>query len=79
MTLQDTNRHTQAIADAIQRHEEYYKLAPLAVDVNTTRFTLVHVELPTPQVAGTYTQQRAYAVDKAQQILQNITSYGRNE
>jgi len=63
MTLQDTNRHTQAIADAIQRGEKTYQITP----VNLLE------SLPTPQVSGTYTQQRAYAVDKAQQILQNIT------
>ena len=65
MTLQDTNRHTQAIADAIQQREKYYFGLAGRFD---------YVKLPTPQVAGTYTQQRAYAVDKAQQILQNITS-----
>jgi hypothetical protein len=33
-----------------------------------------HIILPTPQVAGTMTQQRSYAVDKAQQILETINN-----
>ena len=61
MNLQDKIHHANEMANAIQRREEYYKIAPL-----------VHVELPTPQTAGTMTQQRAYAMGKAMDIIENV-------
>mgnify|MGYP003154024038 CR=1 FL=1 len=64
MTLQQEIYHTKRIADAIQRREDYYTL-----ETDKVR----HIELPTPQVCGTMTQQRCYAVDKAQQILEDVT------
>jgi hypothetical protein len=63
MTLQQEIYHTKRIANAIQRREDYYTLE---TEVDKIR----HIELPTPQVCGTMTQQRSYAVDKAQQILE---------
>lgn len=63
MTLQDKIHHTNEIANAIQRREEYYTL-----ETDKVR----HIELPTPQVAGTMTQQRSYAVGKAMDIIESI-------
>ena len=55
MTLQDKIYHTNEIANAIQRREEFYDI----VETPITTFSKVrHIELPTPQVAGTMTQQR---------------------
>jgi len=59
MTLQQKIHHSNKIADAIQRHEEYYKVKPL-----------VHIDLPTPQVYGTMRQQRSYAVGKAMSLIE---------
>ena len=63
MTLQDKIYHTNEMANAIQRREEYYTIVGTQVR---------HVELPTPQVAGTMTQQRSYAVGKAMDIIESI-------
>jgi len=63
MTLQDKIHHTNEMANAIQRREEYYTL-----ETDKVR----HIELPTPQVAGTMTQQRSYAVGKAMDIIESI-------
>jgi hypothetical protein len=63
MTLQDKIHHTEQMANAIQRREDYYTIAGTQVR---------HVELPTPQVAGTMTQQRSYAVGKAMDIIESI-------
>jgi len=63
MTLQERLHHTRQIANAIQRHDEFYTLEVS----DTTK----HVLLPTPQVCGTMIQQRTYAVDKAQEILKS--------
>ena len=49
------------MANAIQRHQEYYTLV--------MKGSAYSIMLPTPQVAGTMTQQRTYAMDKAQEIL----------
>jgi len=59
MTLQQTIHHTHEIANAIQRHESEYSTWELSKAI----------KLPTPQTAGTMTQQRSYAVDKAQELL----------
>jgi hypothetical protein len=64
MTLQDKIYHTEQIANAIQRREEYYTIVGTQVR---------HIELPTPQVAGTMTQQRSYAVGKAMDIIESIS------
>jgi hypothetical protein len=60
MTLQDKIYHTNEIANAIQRREEYFTIVGKEVR---------HFELPTPQTAGTMIQQRTYAMDKAMDIL----------
>lgn len=64
MTLQDKIEHTTAIADAIQRREDYYTL-----ETDKVR----HIELPTPQVAGTMVQRRSYAMGKAMDILNTLS------
>jgi hypothetical protein len=63
MTLQDKIYYTNEIANAIQRREEYYTL-----ETDKVR----HIELPTPQVAGTMMQQRTYAMGKAMDIIEQI-------
>jgi len=77
MTLQDKIHHTEQIANAIQRREEYYTLEifmgdnhPLGYSPETSE--LRHIELPTPQVAGTMMQQRSYATSKAMDILNQL-------
>ena len=70
MTLQDKIYHTNEIANAIQRREEFYDI----VETPITTFSKVrHIELPTPQVAGTMTQQRTYAMGKAMDIIESIS------
>ena len=64
MTLQDKIYHTDQMANAIQRREEYYTIVGTQVR---------HIELPTPQVCGTMTQQRSYATSKAMEIIEQIT------
>jgi len=64
MTLQDKIYHTNEMANAIQRREDFYTL-----EADKVR----HIELPTPQVAGTMTQQRSYAVGKAMDIIESIS------
>ena len=63
MTLQDKIYHTEQMANAIQRREEYHTIVGTQVR---------HIELPAPQVAGTMTQQRSYAVGKAMDIIENL-------
>jgi hypothetical protein len=65
MTLQDKIYHTNEIANAIQRHQEFYTLK-----VGDKAYSIM---LPTPQVAGTMGQQRTYAMDKAQEILTHLS------
>ena len=57
MTLQQKIHHQRQIANAIQRQEDFYKIES------------TYIMLPTPQVCGTMTQQRTYAMDKALEIL----------
>tara|TARA_R100000700_G_scaffold10439_6_gene15254 strand:+ start:507 stop:689 length:183 start_codon:yes stop_codon:yes gene_type:complete len=57
MTTQERLYHQRQIANAIQRHEEFYKIES------------TNILLPTPQTCGTMTQQRTYAMDKALEIL----------
>jgi hypothetical protein len=64
MTLQDKIHHANEMANAIQRREDFYTLK---TDSVPTR-----IELPTPQVAGTMTQQRTYAMGKAMDIIEQI-------
>ena len=52
------------MANAIQRREDFYTL-----ETDKVR----HIELPTPQVAGTMTQQRTYAMGKAMDILNTLS------
>jgi len=61
MTLQDKIYHTNEIANAIQRRDDFYTLSGAK--------NIKHFNLPTPQVAGTMTQQRSYAIGKAMDIL----------
>ena len=63
MTLQDKIYHTNEIANAIQRREDFYTL-----ETDKVR----HIELPTPQVAGTMMQQRTYAMGKAMDIVEHL-------
>lgn len=63
MTLQDKIHYTNEIANAIQRREDFYTL-------KTDKIR--HIELPTPQVAGTMMQQRTYAMGKAMDIIEQI-------
>ncbi len=62
MTLQETLYHQKQIANAIQRGEKTYQLTP----------TNLLESLPNPQVCGTMTQQRTYAMDKAMEILTRL-------
>mgnify|MGYP003629351826 CR=1 FL=1 len=64
MTLQDKIYHTEQMANAIQRREDFYTL-----ETDKVR----HIELPTPQTAGTMVQQRSYATSKAMDIIQNLS------
>jgi|TARA_R110000787_G_scaffold36057_2_gene92237 hypothetical protein len=63
MTLQEENKNTELLANAIQRGEDYGSVK----SANTERSFV----LPTPQRAGTMTQQRCYAVDKAREIVES--------
>ena len=65
MTLEETNNHTNEMANAIQRNQEFYTLK-----VGDKAYSIM---LPTPQVAGTMTQQRSYATSKAQEILNHLS------
>ena len=62
MTLQEENDNVELIANAIQRGEEV-----IVFDASDIQH---HVNLPTPQRAGTMTQQRYYAVDKARELVE---------
>ena len=64
MTLQEKLFHQKQMANAIQRQDEFYTLD---VDDRTK-----HIELPTPQVCGTITQQRTYAMDKAISLIETF-------
>ncbi len=65
MTLQDKIYHSNEMANAIQREQEFYTLK-----VGDKAYSIM---LPTPQVAGTMTQQRSYAMDKAMDIIESIS------
>ena len=67
MTLQDKIHHTNEMANAIQRREDFYTIHDF--DGYTPSR---HIELPTPQTAGTMTQQRTYAMGKAMDIIENV-------
>jgi hypothetical protein len=62
MTLQEKLYHQRQLANAIQRGDKTYQITPVCLLEN----------LPTPQVCGTITQQRTYAMDKAMQIVESI-------
>ena len=62
MTTQEKLHHQRQIANAIQRGDKTYQITP----------TNLLESLPTPQVCGTITQQRTYAMDKAMQIIESI-------
>lgn len=64
MNLSDLNTHTMEMANAIQRAQEFYTMS-----IEGKSYSIM---LPTPQTCGTMTQQRTYAIDKAQQILNQI-------
>ena len=57
MTTQERLHHQKEIADAIQRGATTYTIDRASI------------LLPTPQVCGTMTQQRTYAMDKAMEML----------
>ena len=65
MTLQDKIYHTEQIADAIQRRDEYYTLYPSG--------KVARLALPAPQIAGTMVQRRTYAMGKAMDILNTLS------
>ncbi len=65
MNLSDLNNHTEQMANAIQRGEDYYTME----SDKGTHIEVRHIDLPTPQTCGTMTQQRSYATSKAQEIL----------
>ena len=64
MTLQEKLFHQKQMANAIQRQDEFYTF-------NIEDETM-HVMLPTPQVCGTMTQQRTYAMDKAISLIETF-------
>ena len=61
MTLEEENDNVQAVANAIQRHDKYCSVKSKGRERS--------FPLPSPQVAGTMTQQRTYAMDKAADIV----------
>ena len=69
MTLDDKIHHANEIANAIQRRENMYSIS-LKEGNGLINYD---IELPTPQVAGTMTQQRTYATGKAMEIIEQIT------
>ena len=74
MTLQDKIEHTTAIADAIQRREDYYTLEILMGESHPLGYSpLRQIELPAPQIAGTMVQRRSYAMGKAMDILNTLS------
>ena len=65
MTLEQKIHHANEIANDIQLREPTYPFP----SPNGFKY----VSLPTPQVIGTMTQQRSYAMGKAMDIIANIT------
>lgn len=63
MNLEFKIHHTEAIADAIQRKEQTYRLP----GVNGSHR---YLSLPNPQLAGTMVQRRTYAIDKAIELIE---------
>tara|TARA_R100001015_G_C4604480_1_gene159483 strand:- start:140 stop:349 length:210 start_codon:yes stop_codon:yes gene_type:complete len=68
MTLQERIYHTNAMADAIMRGEDNYKIDRLDDEGAFTTF----VNLPSPQLEGTGMQKRTYAMTKAMDIVSGI-------
>ena len=68
MTLQQKIHYQRQIANAIQRRENMYSIS-LKEGNGLINYD---IELPTPQVAGTMTQQRTYAMMKAMDIIEQI-------
>ena len=64
MTLQQKIYHTKRIADAIQRQESEYATWELTKAI----------PLPTPQLCGTMTQRRTYAMSKAMSLVEGCES-----
>jgi len=77
MTLQDKIHHTNEIANAIQRRQKFY-IMPSESEAIDFEFKN-RIELPTPQTAGTMTQQRTYAMGKAMDIIENVHLSVQNE
>ena len=63
MTLDNKIHHANEIANAIQRHESEYATWELSKSI----------KLPSPQVAGTMTQQRSYAMGKAMTLIEEYS------
>jgi|TARA_R110002153_G_scaffold33586_2_gene101291 hypothetical protein len=63
MNLQDKIHHTNEMANAIQKGEAFYTMETSQI---------MHILLPNPQVAGTMTQQRTYAMGKAMELIETI-------
>jgi hypothetical protein len=61
MTLDNKIHHANEIANAIQRGAITYT------------YDNASIQLPTPQRAGTMTQQRSYAMGKAMDIVNQLT------
>jgi len=70
MTLDDKIFHTKEIANAIQRNQKFYIMPSKSQAIDWEMKN--RIELPTPQVAGTMTQQRTYAMMKAMDIIEQI-------
>ena len=73
MTTQQKLHHQRQIANAIQRGDKKYILTRSnQADKHShlqAQVKVKYIDLPTPQVCGTMTQQRTYAMDKAFEIL----------
>lgn len=74
MTLQEENDHVELIANAIQRGEDFIVFNASGTQPCEPQ-DLLQVNLPTPQRAGTMTQQRCYAVDKARELVEECKQY----
>ncbi len=70
MTLDDKIHYANEIANAIQRKQSVYIIPSKSESIDFEGENII--KLPTPQVAGTMTQQRTYAMMKAMDIVEQI-------
>jgi hypothetical protein len=71
--MKDKFYYINEIANAILRGDRNYTL-DVKNDATWIDTDTINLELPTPQLCGTITQQHSYARDKAEQFLNTITS-----